>query len=384
MDGNNNGTYQNPWAQYQQQNQQQEPPRKPPIDLNKRNEMKALGKALKGIAILLIVVIVAGILFGACTYTVGENEQAVISQFGVIKEVVLTPTNTFVDENPDLMNADGAKLSGVKVVKDKGLRFKLPFIHQVEIYDGRLYTFTSNAEPVNTKDKKQYYVTIYGQWQISNPALFSITQQNMTKARQYLDNLVFPVIVQNINSLTSTDFVSNKDVLNETMAQALEQINETVRESGIRFADIQINRTLLPENNKQSTYERMIANRAKVAQQLRSEGEESYQKAVAEADKEARVITSDAIRDAERIKGEGDAEAMAIYAEAYGKDAEFYTYWRSLQALETMLSENTTLVLDQDHPLWADVLKWAGEVDDVTNAAAVQPTPSAETTQPAE
>jgi membrane protease subunit HflC len=162
-------------------------------------------------------------------------------------------------------------------------------------------------------------------------------------------------------------------VLNETMAQALEQINETVRESGIRFADIQINRTLLPENNKQSTYERMIANRAKVAQQLRSEGEESYQMAVAEADKEARVITSDAIRDAERIKGEGDAEAMAIYAEAYGKDAEFYTYWRSLQAMETMLAEDTTLVLDQDHPLWADILAWAGEVDDVTPAEPSAP-----------
>ena len=376
MDGNNNN-YQNPWAQYQQ-NQQQEPPGKPPIDLNHRNDMKALKKTVKSISILLIVLIVAGILLGACTYTVGENEQAVISQFGVIKEVVLTPTNTFVDENPDLMNAEGTKLTGVKVVKDKGLRFKLPFIHQVEIYDGRLYTFTSNAEPVNTKDKKQYYVTIYGQWQISNPALFSITQQNMTKARQYLDNLVFPVIVQNINSLTSTDFVSNKDVLNETMAQALEQINETVRESGIRFADIQINRTLLPENNKQSTYERMIANRAKVAQQLRSEGEESYQNAVAEADTEARVITSDAIRDAERIKGEGDAEAMAIYAEAYGRNAEFYTYWRSLQALEAMLSENTTLVLDKEHPLWADVLQWAGEVDDVTNANAAPPAPAQE------
>ena len=368
MEGNNN-QYENPWAQYQQQ----PPPKKPPIDLNKRNEVKQLLKALKAVALLLVICIVAGILFGTCTYTVGENEQAVVSQFGVIKEVVLTPTNSFVDENPDLMNADGAKLNNVKVVKDKGLRFKLPFIHQVEIYDGRLYTFTSNAEPVNTRDKKQYYVTIYGQWQISNPALFSITQQNMTKARQYLDNLVFPVIVQNINSLTSTDFVSNKDVLNETMAQALEQINETVRESGIRFADIQINRTLLPENNKQSTYERMIANRAKVAQQLRSEGEESYQMAVAEADKEARVITSDAIRDAERIKGEGDAEAMAIYAEAYGKDAEFYTYWRSLKAMETMLAEDTTLVLDQDHPLWADILAWAGEVDDVTPDAPYAP-----------
>lgn len=384
MDGNNNNQYQNPWAQYQQQNSQQTPPRKPPIDLNKRNEMKTLVKALKGTAILLVVLIVAGILFGACTYTIGENEQAVISQFGVIKEVVLTPTNTFVEENPDLMNAQGAKLNDVNVVKDKGLRFKLPFIHQVQIYDGRLFTFTSNAEPVNTADKKQYYVTIYGQWQISNPALFSITQQNMTKARQYLDNLVFPVIVQNINSLTSKDFVSNKDVLNETMALALEQINETVRESGIRFADIQINRTLLPENNKQSTYERMIANRAKVAQQLRSEGEESYQKAVAEADKEARVITSDAIRDAERIKGEGDAEAMAIYAEAYGKDTEFYTYWRSLQAMETMLAENTTLVLDQEHPLWADVLAWAGEVDDITNDAAVPPAPEPAQTTPAE
>lgn len=339
---------------------------KPPVDLNRRNAMRTA----KSVTIFLAVLIAAGILFGACTYTIGENEQAVVSQFGVIREVVLTPTNTFVDENPDLMNAPGAKLQDVRVVKDKGLRFKLPFVTQVNIYDGRLNTFTSNAEPVNTKDKKQYYVTIYGQWQISNPALFSITQQNMTKARQYLDNLVFPVIVQNINNLTAEDFVSNKDVLNETMAQALSQINDTVRESGIRFADIQINRTLLPENNMQSTYERMIANRAKVAQQLRSEGEEAYQKAVAEADKEARVIKSDAIRDAERIKGEGDAEALRIYAEAYGKDAEFYTYWRSLQALENMLEENATLVLDEDHPLWADVLRWASEVDDVHAAGA--------------
>ena len=354
------------------QNYQYSSGHKPPVDLNRRNTMRAV----RGVAIFLAVVVVAGILFGACTYTIGENEQAVVSQFGVIREVVLTPTNTFVDENPDLMNAPGAKLNDVKVEKDKGLRFKLPFVTQVNIYDGRLNTFTSNAEPVNTKDKKQYYVTIYGQWQISNPALFSITQQNMTKARQYLDNLVFPVIVQNINNLTAEDFVSNKDVLNETMAQALQQINDTVRESGIRFADIQINRTLLPENNMQSTYERMIANRAKVAQQLRSEGEEAYQKAVAEADREARIIKSDAIRDAERIKGEGDAEALRIYAEAYGKDADFYTYWRSLQALENMLKENTTLVLDKDHPLWQDVLKWASEVDDVGSAPVPTQTPT--------
>jgi membrane protease subunit HflC len=347
-----------------------------PIDLNKRNSARKALKAVKGTAIFLAALIVAMILFNACTYTIGENEQAVISQFGVIKEVVLTPTNDFVEKNPDLMNAPGAKLDGVKVIKDKGLRFKMPFLTQVSIYDGRLNTFTSNAEPVNTKDKKQYYVTIYGQWQISNPALFSITQQNMTKARQYLDNLVFPVIIQNINNLSAEDFVSNKDVLNETMAEALAQINDTVRESGISFADIQINRTLLPDANMQSTYERMIANRAKVAQQLRSEGEETYQKSVSEADKEARVIKSDAIRDAERIKGEGDAEAIRIYAEAYGKDEAFYTYWRSLQAMEAMMADNTTLVLDQNHPLWKDILSWASEVD-VKNTPASTPAPQA-------
>lgn len=348
-----------------------------PIDLNKRNHARAAFKAAKGTAIFLATLIVAILLFDACTYTIGENEQAVISQFGVIKEVVLTPTNDFVEKNPDLMNAPGAKLDGVKVIKDKGLRFKMPFLTQVSIYDGRLNTFTSNAEPVNTKDKKQYYVTIYAQWQISNPALFSITQQNTTKARQYLDNLVFPVIVQNINNLSAEDFVSNKDVLNATMADALAQINATVRESGISFADIQINRTLLPDANMQSTYERMIANRAKVAQQLRSEGEEAYQKAVSEADKEARVIKSDAIRDAERIKGEGDAEAIRIYAQAYGKDEAFYTYWRSLQAMEAMMADNTTLVLDQNHPLWKDILTWASEVE-VKDGPSVPTAPAAE------
>ena len=91
---------------------------------------------------------------------------------------------------------------------------------------------------------------------------------------------------------------------------------------------------------------------------------------MAAADRDARVITSDAIRDAERIKGEGDAEALAIYAEAYSVDPEFYAYWRSLQALETALSENTTLVMDETHPLWGDLLEWISEPD-------AQPDPTA-------
>lgn len=341
-----------------------------PIDLNQRERNRRAGRILKIVLLSAGCALAALVLLFNSIYVIGENEQAVLSRFGVIEEVVLTPSNDFMELYPDLMNAEGTRLQDVKVVKDKGLRFKLPFVTQVQIYDGRLNTFTSNAEPVNTSDKKQYYVTILGQWQIANPALFSITQQNMVKAEQYLDNLVFPVIVQNINNLSAEDFVNNKDVLNQVLDEALATINDTVKESGIRFKDIQVNRTLLPDANMQSTYERMIANRAKVAQQLRSEGEEEYNKAVAAADRDARVITSDAIRDAERIKGEGDAEALAIYAEAYSVDPEFYAYWRSLQALETALSENTTLVMDETHPLWGDLLEWISEPD-------AQPDPTA-------
>ncbi len=341
-----------------------------PIDLNQREKNRRLGRAVRIGVLSTVGVLLALILLLSSTYVIGENEQAVLSRFGVIEEVVLTPSNDFMDMNPDLMNAEGTRLQNVKIVKDKGLRFKLPFVTQVQIYDGRLNTFTSNAEPVNTADKKQYYVTIFGQWQIANPALFSITQQNLVKAEQYLDNLVFPVIVQNINNLNAEDFVNNKEMLNTTLDRALQTINDTVRESGIRFKDIQVNRTLLPDANMESTYERMIANRAKVAQQLRSEGEEEYNKAVSAADRDARVITSNAIRDAERIKGEGDAEALAIYADAYSVDPEFYAYWRSLQALESSLDENTTLVLDENHPLWAELLK-AIQSDGDTPAADV-------------
>ena len=120
-----------------------------------------------------------------------------------------------------------------------------------------------------------------------------------------------------------------------------------------------MHRTILPTANIESTYARMQADRAKVAQQLRSEGQEAYLKAVAAADLESRVIQADAISEAGAIRGQGDASALEIYAQAYGVDTDFFSYWRSLQALEKSLNENTTLVLDRNHPLWKDLLDYA-------------------------
>lgn len=314
----------------------------------------AFRRAGTAFAILVVVLI----MFSISIYSVGEAEQAVISRFGVIKEIVISPENTYVAANKDLMSGAGSELKNVVITKGKGLRFKIPFITKVEKYDSRYLTYVSNSETVNTLEKKQYLITMYSQWRIANPGLFSITQRIIPRAMTYLDGLIYPSVIQNINRLSADDFLSNKEVLNKALADGLKELNKKVRDSGIEIADIQVHRTILPNANLKSTYDRMIANRAKVAQQLRSEGEEEYQKAISAVDKEFRVIEAEAIKQAEKNKGDGDAAALEIYAKSYSKDPEFYTYWRSLIALQKAIDQNTVIVLDNNNPLWKDVLKW--------------------------
>ncbi|HPF88519.1 MAG TPA: SPFH domain-containing protein, partial [Candidatus Limiplasma sp.] len=228
-------------------------------------------------------------------------------------------------------------------------------------YSSRLYTYISDSEIVNTSEKKQYYIQTYAQWYIADPALFSLKLGTMSRAENQLDNLIHPVIVQAINRLTAEEFVSNKDVLNAALSAGLETLNEDMAMRGIEIKDIQVHRTILPTANLESTYARMQADRAKVAQQLRSEGDEEYQKAVSAADLQARQIQADAVTEAGTVRAEAEAESMRIYAEAYSADSEFYSYWRSLQALETALDEDTTLVLDESDPLWADLMNYISD-----------------------
>ena len=147
--------------------------------------------------------------------------------------------------------------------------------------------------------------------------------------------------------------------LGAALAAGLETINNDMAPRGIEVKDIQVHRTILPTANIESTYARMQADRAKVAQQLRSEGQESYRKAVSSTDLEARKIQADAVSQAGAIRGEGDAAALEIYAQAYSLDKDFYAYWRSLKALESAINDNSTLVLDSEHPLWKDLLQYA-------------------------
>jgi len=303
-----------------------------------------------------LVAILAVVLLSESMYIVGESEQAVVSRFGVIKKLILNLSNDFHTDYADQLAGEITMNDDVEKTYGSGLHFKVPFVDKVETYSGRLFTYVSSSEVVNTAEKKQYYITTYAQWNITDPALFSLKLGSMTAAENQLDNIIHPVIVQAINRMMADDFISNKDALNSALAEGLNAINRDMCVRGIEVVDIQIHRTILPSANIASTYSRMEADRAKVAQQLRSEGEEEYNKAVAAADLEARQIEAAAVSEAGKIRGEADATVAEIYAKAYAADEDFYSYWRALQALQTAIDADTTLVLTPENPLFADIM----------------------------
>jgi membrane protease subunit HflC len=300
-------------------------------------------------------VIAALIVFSLCTFSVGEGEQAAVFRFGKVTRVILDKEITFTQDNADLAAKMGENGQHVSIEYKKGLFFKLPFVDEVKRYDSRLLTYVSQQASLNTNDKKQYLVTLYAQWRIANPALFYQVYGTIPSAQVVLDNTIEPILVQSINGMQATEFLSDKDKLNASLIQSLAQMNTAMRSGGVEVADVQVNRTLLPQANLQTTYDRMVANREKVAQQYRSEGQKAYQESVAEADLDASKLIADATEQSKEIMGLADAQALEIYAQSYSKDADFYGFWRSLQALKSSLGHNATIVLDRDSPLWKDL-----------------------------
>ena len=339
------------WNTNQQPNPQ-------PINLNEIRYRNFLKKHGKRTVIIAIVAILALILLSECIFIVEEAEQAMVSRFGVIKRLIINTDNEFHTQYAEDLKDEITTAGDVKIQVGSGLQFKLPFVDKVEKYSSLLYTYVSDSEVVNTLEKKQYYITTFAQWSITDPALFSLKLGSMNAAENQLDNIIHPVIVQLINRMLADDFISDKTALNAALQEGLRTINKDMCVRGIEVKDIQIHRTILPSGNIDSTYARMKADRAKEAQQLRSEGDEEYNKVVAAADLEARQLEAEAVSQAGTIRGEAEAQATEIYANAYSVDADFYAYWRSLQALEASLGSNATLVLDQNNPLFADLMQY--------------------------
>ena len=272
------------------------------------------GKGMMGVIALLIVIFVG---FGA-VYTVDMRQKAIVFQFG---EIVRS------DDEP-------------------GLHFKVPFINNVQKFDARIQTMDAAPERYLTKKKKNLVVDSFVKWRITNAADFYTTLGGLkANAENRLAQRVNDALRQefgkrSVLQVISGDRVKIMDVVRETTDQEIKSL-------GIEVVDVRLKRVDLDQTISRTVYQRMEAERSRVAKDLRARGAEAGEKIRADADRQRAIILAEARRQAQQTKGEGDAKATAIYADAFNRDSEFYRMYRSLNAYRaTFNSPDNLLVIE--------------------------------------
>ena len=229
-----------------------------------------------------------------------------------------------------------------------GLHFKLPLVQNVMSFDRRIQSLDSRPERYLTFEKKDVNVDFFVKWRIADvQTFFTSTSGNEAQVIQRLQPIITEVIRNEIAQRTLQAVVAGE---RKDLAQRFVDVgNQRVRELGIEVVDVRIKRIDLPEDSEVigSVFQRMRAERLRVANELRAEGQEISETIRSDADRQRQVLVAEAQRDAELIRGEGDARAADIYAQAYGGDAEFYAFHRSLQAYrESFAGKRDVMVLD--------------------------------------
>jgi membrane protease subunit HflC len=258
----------------------------------------------------------------------------------------LTAYNTFfvVDQRERVVVFQMGEILG----KDypPGLHVKIPFLQSVQKFDGRVLTLDNQVENFLTAEKKNVEVDFFVKWRIANTTTYyRATGGQDLVAMDRLAATVNRSLRDEFGSRTIQQAVSGD---RDEIMRALEKTaSEKVKELGIEIVDVRVKRIDLPKEVSESVYDRMRAERTRVASDLRARGAEEAEKLRAEADRTAVTTLADAYRDAEKIRGEGDAKASEIYAKAYGQDAEFYSFYRSLNIYrDAFSSKQDVLVLE--------------------------------------
>lgn len=310
------------------------------IDLD-RDKMKGF---IKYGAFILGGFIVLLILFNAFTFTVGEREQVVITQFDKIIRVVVDdasdPTYTALRQDKNY--------TGIKIAEGNGLKFKLPFIQKVKSFSNQLLTYDTPPEQVFTLDKKTIVLDNFAQWEIYNPILFMQNMGTTSVAHQRIDENVYSKLREEIGRIEATKLVTDKAYVEEMLIRVKDYVNSKLESSGVKVADVRIKRTEYPEDTYQNIFEQMRSERQAVATEYRSEGLKEAQTIRSSAEKEATIIEAQAYEQAQKLRGEGDAEALKIYAEAYNRDPEFYAFWKTLQTYKAIIDDDTTIIISPD------------------------------------
>jgi modulator of FtsH protease HflC len=270
--------------------------------------------------ISIVAALVALLLLVNSAFVVRQSEVALLFQLGRIQKADIGP----------------------------GLHFKLPMIQDAVVFDRRILTLDAPPERYLTSEKKDVNVDFFAKWRVKDVRLYyTTTLGDELSAQQRLTPMLMEGLRNQISQRTLRETVSDA---RSSMTEALvDTSNEAARTLGIEIIDVRIKRIELPEEVSESVYNRMRAERSRVATQLRSQGTEASETIKANANRERQVVLAEAERDAQRLRGEGDAEAARIYAEAYGSDPDFYAFHRSLEAYRRAFAGgDSVLVLDPD------------------------------------
>ena len=233
-----------------------------------------------------------------------------------------------------------------------GLYVKAPLIDSVTKFEKRLLIFDAPAESLLTSDKKRLIIDVYARGRVTDPLLFFQTVRSVTQARSRVIDIVASELRREIAKDLQLDIISLK---REAVENAVRDgVRPIINELGIDIVDVRIKRADFPQAIAGSVYERMKAERKRIADKERAEGAEADLEKRAKVDREAVEIRSGARKEADIIRGEAEAEAIAIFAEALEQDPEFYAFLRSLDAYAMFLGDNTTVVL----PASSDLFKF--------------------------
>ena len=270
--------------------------------------------------------ILIAILVLSTVFTIDETRQVVILQFG----------------------------EPIRIIKTPGLYFKFPAPLQVaQHFDDRLLEYDVSPEEVLSKDKKSLIVDNYVRWRIVDPLLFLQTVQTEPIAKTRIDDIVYSELRRELGTHNMSEIITeSREIIMEKVTR---ESATATKPYGIEVVDVRLKRVDLPQNNEQSIYRRMQAERIRQANKFRSEGEEESQKIKASTDKDKTIILANAYKEAEEVKGEGEAKAVDIYARAFSKDPDFYEFYRTLEAYKIILDKKTTLVLPTNSKLF-DIL----------------------------
>jgi membrane protease subunit HflC len=244
----------------------------------------------------------------------------------------------------------------IRVVTSPGLNFKVPLLDSVISVEKRILDLENPAQEVITSDQKRLVVDAFARYRINDALKFYQTIGAIEGANARLSTLLNSALRRVLGEVSTTDVVRDKRA--QLMSQVRMQLENEAQTFGVAVVDVRIRRADLPEQNSQAVYQRMQTERQREAAEFRAEGSQRSQEIRAKADRDVTVLIAEAQSKGEQTRGEGDAERNRIYAEAYGRDPDFFTFYRSMQAYESGLRSNDTrLVLKPD----SDFFRYFGD-----------------------